>query len=69
MSRPQWGVSVGVGPIRVSGPAPTWGIRWGLIIGFSILGFMLALAQCDTYTQPPRPEPTPTAVTPSSFTS
>lgn len=66
MSRSQWGISVGVGPVRVNGPAPTGGIKLGVLIGLLLVGFMLGLSRCEKYTSPPKPAPTPTAVTSSS---
>lgn len=64
MGRSQWGVSVGVGPIRVSGPAPTWGIKYGLIAGLLLVGIFVGLSHCEKF-QVPLPRPTPTAVTSS----
>lgn len=66
MGRPQWGVSVGVGPIRVSGPAPTWGLKYGIVAGLLFVGIFVGLSHCEKYQgPPPRPTPSPTAVTSS----
>lgn len=61
MGGSKWGVSVGAGPLRVYGPAPTWGLRLGLLAGFLIVTLLWGLGHCEAYQVPVEPSPTPIA--------